>query len=82
LRRVAAQAGVRRRFAPHQLRQAQAVEMSRDGVPLIVVQRQLGRADLAITSVYLRGVDNTETIDTVHERPAPMIPATAALLGP
>jgi len=82
LRRVAAQAGVRRRFAPHQLRHAHAVEMSREGVPLIVIQRQLGHADLAITSVYLRGIDNTETIDTVHERPAPMIPATARLLGP
>jgi len=26
--------------------------MSREGVPLIVIQRQLGHADLAITSVY------------------------------
>ena len=43
-------AGVRRRFAPHQLRHAHAVEMSREGIPLIVIQRQLGHADLAITS--------------------------------
>src|ERR671923_280854 len=42
LRRVARQAGVRRRFAPHQLRHAHAVEMAREGVPLIVIQRQLG----------------------------------------
>ena len=34
--------GVRRRFAPHQLRHAHAVEMAREGVPLIVFQRQLG----------------------------------------
>jgi site-specific recombinase XerD len=80
LRRTAVQSGVRRRFAPHQLRHAHAVEMSREGVPLVVIQRQLGHADLGITSTYLRGIDNTEIIHTVHERPAPMIPATNGLL--
>ncbi len=33
LHAAAARAGVRRRFAPHQLRHAHAVEMSREGVP-------------------------------------------------
>lgn len=42
LHHAAARAGVRRRFAPHQLRHAHAVEMSREGVPLLVIQRQLG----------------------------------------
>jgi integrase/recombinase XerD len=79
LRTAAAEAGVRRRFAPHQLRHAHAVEMSRQGVPLLVIQRQLGHADLGITSAYLRGIDNFEIVHTVHERPAPMIPATNAL---
>ncbi|HEV7808128.1 MAG TPA: tyrosine-type recombinase/integrase, partial [Solirubrobacteraceae bacterium] len=37
LRRTAAQAGVRRRFASHQLRHAHAVEMAREGVPLNVI---------------------------------------------
>ena len=76
---AAARAGIRRRFAPHQLRHAHAVEMSREGVPLLVIQRQLGHADLAITSVYLRGIDNTEIVHAVHGRPAPMIPATHGL---
>jgi integrase/recombinase XerD len=48
-------------------------------VPLVVIQRQLGHADLGVTSVYLRGIDSTEIIDTVHERRAPMIPATPGL---
>jgi integrase len=69
---AASRAGVRHRFAPHQLRHAHAVEMSREGVSLLVIQRQLGHADLAITSVYLRGIDNTEIVHAVHERPAPM----------
>jgi site-specific recombinase XerD len=75
LHHTAARAGVRRRFAPHQLRHAHAVEMSREGISLLVIQRQLGHADLAITSRYLRGIDNTEIIAAVHERSAPMIPA-------
>ena len=79
LRNAAVAAGVQRRFAPHQLRHAHAVEMSREGVPLVVIQRQLGHADLGITSVYLRGIDNTEIIHTVHRRPASMIPATNGL---
>jgi site-specific recombinase XerD len=79
LRNAATTAGVRRRFAPHQLRHAHAVEMSREGVPLVVIQRQLGHADLGVTSVYLRGIDNTEIVHAVHERPAPMIPAANGL---
>jgi site-specific recombinase XerD len=83
LRRVALRAGVRRRFAPHQFRQAHAVEMAREGVPLVVIQRQLGHANLGVTSVYLQGIDSAEIIDTVHRRPAPMISADAGLrLGP
>ena len=79
LRRLALQAGVRRRFAPHQLRHAHAVEMAREGVPLNVIQRQLGHTDLGVTSTYLQGIDNAEVIDVVHARRAPMIPAAAAL---
>jgi site-specific recombinase XerD len=79
LRRTAVAAGVRRRFAPHQLRHAHAVEMAREGVPLIVIQRQLGHSNLGITSVYLQGIDNGEIIETVHARRAPMVPVSASL---
>jgi site-specific recombinase XerD len=79
LARTAARAGVRRRFAPHQLRHAHAVEMAHEGVPLVVIQRQLGHANLGVTSIYLQGIDSSEIIDTVHSRPAPVISATAGL---
>jgi site-specific recombinase XerD len=79
LRRLAVEAGVRRRFAPHQLRHAHAVEMAREGVPLNVIQRQLGHTDLGVTSVYLQGIDNAEIINTVHRRTPPMMPASAGL---
>jgi site-specific recombinase XerD len=45
-RRLAARAGVRRRFAPHQLRHAHALELAREGVPLNIIQHQLGHASL------------------------------------
>ncbi|MGP0049775.1 MAG: tyrosine-type recombinase/integrase [Solirubrobacteraceae bacterium] len=80
LRRIAAQAGVRRRFAPHQLRHAHAIEMAHEGVPLVVIQRQLGHANLGITSIYLQGIDSSEIIATVHSRPAPVISASAGLI--
>jgi site-specific recombinase XerD len=79
LRRTASAAGVRRRFAPHQLRHAHAVKMAREGVPLIVIQRQLGHSNLGITSVYLQGIDSGEIIETVHARRAPMIPVSVSL---
>jgi len=73
LGRTAGKAGVRRRFAPHQLRHAHAVEMAHEGVPLVVIQRQLGHANLGVTSIYLQGIDSSEIIHTVHSRPAPVI---------
>jgi integrase len=79
LRRTAALAGVRRRFVPHQLRHAHAVEMAREGVPLIVIQRQLGHTNLGITSIYLQGIDSAEIIDTVHARRAPVVPVNITL---
>ncbi|HZC83254.1 MAG TPA: tyrosine-type recombinase/integrase, partial [Rubrobacter sp.] len=67
----AAQAGVRRRFAPHQLRHAHAVEMAREGVPLNVIQRQLGHTNLGVTSTLsARGstTPKSSTPSTTAER--------------
>jgi site-specific recombinase XerD len=77
--RLAAQAGVRRRFAPHQLRHAHALELAREGVPLNIIQRQLGHANLGTTSIYLQGIDPEEIIATVRTRRAPMMSASAGL---
>jgi integrase/recombinase XerD len=70
---------VRRRFAPHQLRHAHAVELAREGVSLNVIQRQLGHSNLGTTSIYLQGIDIEEIISTVHARRTPMMSATAGL---
>jgi len=52
--------------------------MAHEGVPLIVIQRQLGHSNLGITSIY-QGIDNAEIIEAVHARRAPMMPASTAL---
>ena len=56
-----------------------AVEMAHEGVPLVVIQRQLGHSNLGITSVYLQGIDNAEIIETVHARRQPMIPVSTSV---
>ncbi len=78
-RRVAARAGVRRRFAPHELRHAHALEFAREGVPLNIIQRQLGHLNLGTTSIYLQGIDLEEIITAVRSRRAPMMSASAGL---
>jgi Phage integrase family len=50
---------------------AHAVEMAREGVPLLVIRRQLGHTNLGITSIYLQGIDSAQIIDTVYARPRP-----------
>ena len=53
--------------------------MAREGVPLNIIQRQLGHANLGITSVYLQGIDSGEIIETVRARRQPMMSASAVL---
>jgi site-specific recombinase XerD len=79
LRTLASRAGVRRRFAPHQLRHAHAVELAREGVPVNIIQRQLGHSDLGTTSTYLQGIDPSEIINAVRSRRQPLMPASAGL---
>ncbi len=79
MRHLASAAGVRRRFAPHQLRHAHAVELAREGVAVNIIQRQLGHTDLGTTSTYLQGIDPSEIIDAVRSRRQPTISATAGL---
>jgi DNA-binding transcriptional MerR regulator len=81
-RRLAARAGVRRRFAPHQLRHAHALKLAREGVPLNIIQHQLGHANLDTTSIYLQGIDPEEIIAAVRTRRAPMVSASAPGPGP
>ena len=48
-------------------------------MPLNIIQRQLGHANLGTTSIYLQGIDPEEIIATVHMRRALMMSASAGL---
>jgi integrase len=50
-----------------------------EGVPSVVVQRQLGHANLGITSVYLQGIDSSEIISTVDGRHSATISAAVSV---
>ena len=79
LHHLALKARVRRRVAPHQLRHAHAVELLHEGIPLPLIQRQLGHSHLSTTGTYLEGIDTEEIISTVHARRAAMMHAGAGL---
>jgi integrase/recombinase XerD len=53
--------------------------MAHEGVPLVVIHRQLGHANLGITSIYLQRIASSEIVGTVHARPSATISASAGL---
>jgi site-specific recombinase XerD len=63
----------------YQLRHAHALELAREGVPLNIIQRQLGHATSAPPRSTSQGIDPEELIATVHMRRAPMMSASAGL---
>ncbi len=56
-----------------------AREMAHEGIPLPIIQRQLGHSHLSTTGTYLEGINHEEIISTVHARRAPMMHASAGL---
>ena len=55
------------------------IEMLREGIPLPLIQRQLGHSHLSTTGTYLQGISSEEIISTIHARRAPMMHASAGL---
>jgi hypothetical protein len=53
------------------------IELLREGIPLPLIQRQLGHSHLSTTGTYLQGISSEEIISTVHARRAPMMHASA-----
>lgn len=75
LHKLAALAGVRQRCAPHQLRHAMAAQALVDGVNILYLQRQLGHANLAITTRYLESLPQSRVIEELRKRPVPTVSA-------
>jgi hypothetical protein len=86
LRRVVAAAAARRRFAPHQLRHADAVGLGPRGCAADRHPTPARAHRPHISSIDLQGVDNAEISDTVHARrpdqPRPPRPASKSRRSP
>lgn len=54
-------------------------ELLHEGIPLPLIQRQLGHAYLSTTGAYLQGISTEEIIGAVHAHKAPMMHASAGL---
>jgi site-specific recombinase XerD len=68
LPRLAARTGIAKRVHPHGLRHTHAVELVGEGVPVNLIQEQLGHASLQTTAVYLRHLAPAERIDRMRRR--------------
>ena len=65
LPRLAARAGIEKRVHAHGLRHAHAAELAAEGLPVNVVQQQLGHGSLATTDRYLRHIVRRGSSDAV-----------------
>jgi len=68
LPRLARHAGIDKRVHPHGLRHTHAFELMMEGVPMPIIQQQLGHASLATTNTYLSHIAPKQVIDTIGER--------------
>jgi hypothetical protein len=50
-----------------------------EGVPLNIIQRQVGHTNLGTTSIYIQGIDPDQIITAVRTRRAPMMSASVGL---
>jgi integrase len=68
LPRLAAKVGIDKRVHPHGLRHCLAYELMMEGVPVPIIQRQLGHASLATTDRYLRTIAPSDVIEAMQRR--------------
>jgi site-specific recombinase XerD len=68
LPRLAARAGIEKRVHAHGLRHAHAAELAAEGLPVNVVQQQLGHGSLATTDRYLRHIAPRERVAAMRAR--------------
>jgi len=68
LPRLAVRAGIEKRVHAHGLRYAHAAELAAEGLPVNVVQQQLGHGSLATTDRYLRHIAPKERVEAMRAR--------------
>ena len=61
-------AGIAKRVHAHGLRHTHAYELLMEGVPIPIIQRQLGHSSLSTTDIYLSHIAPKQVIDTISAR--------------
>jgi integrase/recombinase XerD len=68
LHRLGAKAGIEKRVHPHALRHSMAFDLMWEGVPVPLIQAQLGHASLATTQRYLDHLAPKDLVDAMQRR--------------
>ncbi|MCL1693698.1 MAG: site-specific integrase [Actinomycetia bacterium] len=68
LNTLALRAGIEKRVHPHGFRDTHAYELMMEGVPMPIIQQQLGHASLATTDRYLAHIAPKQVIETMGRR--------------
>jgi len=66
--KLAHRAGIQKRVHPHGFRHTHAYELMMEGVPMPIIQRQLGHVSLATTDRYLSHIAPRQVIETMGKR--------------
>jgi integrase len=69
--KLGAKAGIEKRVHSHGLRHTHAVELMREGVPVMVISRQLGHSSLGVTQRYLDHLEPGEVVAVMQARAWP-----------
>ncbi len=67
-KRKAEKAGIEKRVHPHGLRHTMAAQLAKEGVPMNIIQAQLGHTSLATTSRYLEHIAPQQLIEAMKKR--------------
>lgn len=70
LHSAAERAGIEKIVRPHGLRHTMAFELANEGVPMHIIQHQLGHESLATTDRYISHIAPTQVLAAMSNRPA------------
>lgn len=68
MKRLAKKAGIAKRVHAHALRHSMASDLAAEGVPVHMIQAQLGHANLATTDRYIRRLRPQEVVNAMKAR--------------
>jgi integrase len=75
IKKLGVKAGIEKRVHSHGLRHTHAVELMREGVPGLIISRQLGHSSLAITQHYMDHLEPGEVVEIMRARQWPELPS-------